>query len=558
MGLPLLGRVYAYTCNDGQGQRSRHARQEPYDAIYASRHQRAATTHLRRPACPPSPPARQQPAACQLGTMPAGRSASFPEVSAADRALRWSCCAHRGWRYGGGKHTALAAGASPAAPHQLQDLFTLSDLDFETLFAFGSAGYGCTEFGELVTAVNQVNTAGASYQTYYDAFLALARRSEALAADELVAGHTASARSAYLRAASYHDMCLYFILGTSARAQEAGAYAAMERCWQGASQLSDPPFEQVRIPYEDSWLPAWLLRPDDGPVRRPTVVLNNGSDSQSVALYAFGGAAGLERGYNALIFEGPGQGSMLFERQVPFRPDWENVITPVVDYLRSRPDVDPARIALSGWSLGAGSSSKLRPSSTALPPSSPTLGSSTAWLLFQTGYPGLASVFAHGATKEQVNTAWQREFVPKLNAVDRYTLAKRSEPFGRQFLLAARAGQVLSDLYDLGTTAMQFSCAEVVDRVTAPTLVTPTSTTSTSYPPPRGLRSTRSSLALSSTTTSLPPKVPSTTAHPWPPRPATRSSMTGWTAPYDTAVKPPGPDGCTKTGRRLAPNGVVD
>ena len=249
-------------------------------------------------------------------------------------------------------------------------------------------------------------------------------------------------------------------------------YAAMERCWQGASQLSDPPFEQVRIPYEDSWLPGWLLRPDDRPVRRPTVVLNNGSDSQSVALYAFGGAAAIERGYNALIFEGPGQGSMLFERQVPFRPDWENVITPVVDYLRSRPDVDPARIALSGWSLGAelviqAAAFEHRLAAVVADP-----GFLSVWLLFQTGYPGLASVFAHGATKEQVNTAWQREFVPKLNAVDRYTLAKRSEPFGRQFLLAARAGQVLSDLYDLGTTAMQFSCAEVVDRVTAPTLVT--------------------------------------------------------------------------------------
>jgi hypothetical protein len=34
--------------------------------------------------------------------------------------------------------------------------------------------------------------------------------------------------------------------------------------------------------------------------------------------------------------------------------------------------------------------------------------------------------------------------------------------------------------------------------------------------------------------------------------------MTGWIAPYDTAVKPPCPDGCTKAGRRLAPNAVVD
>ena len=207
---------------------------------------------------------------------------------------------------GAASTTALAAGGSPTAPHQLQDLFTLSDLDFETLFAFGSAGYGCAEFGELGTAVNQVNTAGASYQTYYDGFFALALRTEALAADERAAGHTASG-SAYLRASTYYDMCLYFILGTAARAQEADAYAATERCWQGASQLSDPPFEQVRIPYEDSWLPGWLLRPDDRPVRRPTVVLNNGADSQSVALYAFGGAAAIERGYNALIFEGPGR-----------------------------------------------------------------------------------------------------------------------------------------------------------------------------------------------------------------------------------------------------------
>ena len=34
----------------------------------------------------------------------------------------------------------------------------------------------------------------------------------------------------------------------------------------------------------------------------------------TVALYANGAAAALERGYNALVFYGPGQGEMLFER----------------------------------------------------------------------------------------------------------------------------------------------------------------------------------------------------------------------------------------------------
>src|ERR1019366_1665678 len=95
----------------------------------------------------------------------------------------------------------------------------------------------------------------------------------------------------------------------------------------------------------------YFLRADDSAVRRPTVILNNGSDGQNVDLLAFGGAAALERGYNALIFEGPGQGSVLFEREIFFRPNWEHVVTPIVDWLLAQPEVDPDRIAITGWSM---------------------------------------------------------------------------------------------------------------------------------------------------------------------------------------------------------------
>jgi dienelactone hydrolase len=367
---------------------------------------------------------------------------------------------------------ALAAAASPAAPQPMQNLFTLPDLDFETLFVFGSIGYGCAEFGELVTAVNQVNAAGASYETYYEAFWALARRIETLAGLDLAAGHTASARGAYLRAASYYDMCLYFILGTAARAQEAGAYAAMQNCWQQASQLFDPPFEPVRIPYGDSWMPGYLLRPDDRPVRRPTIILNNGQDAQHVALYAMGGAAALERGYNALLFYGPGQGSMLFERQIPFRYDWENVITPVLDYLRSRPDVDPARIALSGSSLGGELVIRAAAFEHRLAAVIADPGFLSVWLTWSAKFPPIAALFASGASRQEINAVWQEKIVPRFDAVDRYEVAKTSEGYGTQFLLAARAGQVFTDMYDFGTTVRQFTVADVAGRVTAPTLVT--------------------------------------------------------------------------------------
>jgi dienelactone hydrolase len=420
------------------------------------------------------------PRRANLGEGPAvgGRAADGPGLRSSRRSLL------RAGVIGGGAAALLAAGtrteapaaaaadAPSAAPQQLQNLFTLPDLDFDTLFAFGTIGYGSAEFGELVTAVNQVNAAGASYQTYYDAFWALAQRIGALADQELAAGHMASARSAYLRAASYYDLCLYFILGTSARAQEAGAYAAMQRCWQQASQLFDPPFEPVRIPYGSSWLPGYLLRPDTRPVQRPTVILNNGEDAQNDRMYAYGGAAAIERGYNALIFEGPGQGSMLFQRQIPFRPDWENVITPIADYLRSRPDVDSSRIALIGSSLGGELAVRAAAFEHRLAAVVADPGILSVWLSWTTGYSELETLFSSGASKQEINAVWEKKIVPAFSAVDRFEVPKRAEGYGRQFLLAARAGQVFSDLYDFGTSVMKFSVADVADRVTAPTLVT--------------------------------------------------------------------------------------
>jgi hypothetical protein len=51
-----------------------------------------------------------------------------------------------------------------------------------------------------------------------------------------------------------------------------------------------------------------------------------------------------------MTFDGPGQNAALVRQRLPFRPDWENVITPVVDYLLARPDVDGVKVALLGTS----------------------------------------------------------------------------------------------------------------------------------------------------------------------------------------------------------------
>jgi alpha-beta hydrolase superfamily lysophospholipase len=86
--------------------------------------------------------------------------------------------------------------------------------------------------------------------------------------------------------------------------------------------------------------------------RRPLLILTNGYDATITDAFFASAVAASRRGYHCLIFDGPGQGTTLIEQGVRLRPDWEAVIKPVVDFALTLPNVDPGRIALSGWSLG--------------------------------------------------------------------------------------------------------------------------------------------------------------------------------------------------------------
>ncbi|MFH8381281.1 alpha/beta hydrolase family protein [Kitasatospora sp. NPDC018058] len=225
------------------------------------------------------------------------------------------------------------------------------NLDLQTRAALGAIAYRVAEAGEVLAAVDHINRAGLSGRSYHEEFLALGRRTTATAESALRSGRSAGARDGYLRAAKYLSLALFSVFGGARPADEPTVFAEMQACWHRAGKLLDPPVQRLRIPYEDLGLPAYLLTPPGRPRLRPTLVLVNGSDAQSIDLYAFGAYAAVERGWNAVILEGPGQGSLLFEHGIPFRPDWEHVIRPVVDHLLRSPLVDPDRITLTGWSM---------------------------------------------------------------------------------------------------------------------------------------------------------------------------------------------------------------
>jgi dipeptidyl aminopeptidase/acylaminoacyl peptidase len=60
----------------------------------------------------------------------------------------------------------------------------------------------------------------------------------------------------------------------------------------------------------------------------------------------------LQRGISVLMIDGPGQGGTLRRHKIVTRPDSEVPISKCIDWLETRPDVDPRRIAVCGSSLG--------------------------------------------------------------------------------------------------------------------------------------------------------------------------------------------------------------
>jgi pimeloyl-ACP methyl ester carboxylesterase len=132
-------------------------------------------------------------------------------------------------------------------------------------------------------------------------------------------------------------------------------YHRHRSCFRQAAALFDPPIEPVSIPYENGkTLPGYFMRASATGGPRPTLMILGGGDTTCEELYDFGGgAAAIRRGYNAFLWEGPGQvGAFALDPSLTYRPDWEVPTRYAVDYVLSRNDVDPERLALSGHSMG--------------------------------------------------------------------------------------------------------------------------------------------------------------------------------------------------------------
>ena len=231
-------------------------------------------------------------------------------------------------------------------------LFDDESFSFEALRAAGFSVDGGSDLGEILVTAKAIGEG--DEDAWHREWKGLAERVHKLAQKSLAGHHKISAREAFLRASNYYRVAEFYRRADPVNDPEVRLLSKLSRdTFLEAAALMDGPVEDVSIPYGEHQLPAYLLFVDGSGKPRPTVIYVNGFDSTREEGYFAIAAAALRRGYNILAFDGPGQGAALRESGLVFRPDWEAVITPVLDYAMARSEFAKDKIALFGYSLGA-------------------------------------------------------------------------------------------------------------------------------------------------------------------------------------------------------------
>jgi dienelactone hydrolase len=221
--------------------------------------------------------------------------------------------------------------------------------DFNLLRWHGLAPYRGTDVAEMLAVADRIIPG--DFESWHREFIALAQQVEQEGWGE-DRSSPVTLRDRAFRAASYYRAADFFLHGTPSDPRIMSTWASATEQFDRAIARLPVAGERVTIQADGFTVPAIFYRAARSTTPRPTVLMFNGFDGSQEEMLHLSGLAALERGFHVLTFEGPGQPTVVREQGLGFRHDWEEVVTPVVDYCEAVPEIDASRLGLIGVSFG--------------------------------------------------------------------------------------------------------------------------------------------------------------------------------------------------------------
>ncbi len=244
------------------------------------------------------------------------------------------------------------------------------EMDHQLMRQLGSVRYGGASIGECLVAASQIRDADPA--SWIEVFSAAGRRQSEDATLRAQNGHAISARDQYLVACNSYRAAEYYCAIDDPQHRKYGLASRENFLW--AMQWDEAACVELWFSYQGLRLPAYHIRGARSAGNRMLMIVS-GFDGTLEESYLMYGRPAIERGYDLLLFTGPGQmDTWRFNETSHFAPDFEVVGRQAVDYVLGQPGMQPRHVALMGISFGGYFASRIaahEPRLGALVPNSP-------------------------------------------------------------------------------------------------------------------------------------------------------------------------------------------
>ncbi|KAF7553072.1 hypothetical protein G7Z17_g3919 [Cylindrodendrum hubeiense] len=254
-------------------------------------------------------------------------------------------------------YSQLAFGANTTNDEPVLLLSEDSDFHFQLLAGLAESVNGGADIGPILGAAKDLKAG--SFESFHQRFYALANDTKAAAEDPENSYDPVNVRDTWFSAATYFRMADFYLHGNWSNPLIKSLWVEQTAAFDQGLAALPIPGERIRIPATNSnftveaiWYAASTSNGKNS--KLPTLVIGNGYDAAQEDSYHTFVVPALARGWNCITYEGPGQPTVRRNQEKGFIPDWENVVTPVVDWLLSKQkhNVDKKQLVLLGNSMG--------------------------------------------------------------------------------------------------------------------------------------------------------------------------------------------------------------